>query len=106
MSRILKPSGEIGSKRQKFFHQKNLALSMSPAKNPPEAERHQSLMINHFITANTLQVHLSECPLLNRMLVLARNTNNSYKPPRRTEMSGALLDAYFAAYQSSYLQSS
>jgi hypothetical protein len=77
---------------------------MSSAKNPPEAERQLSLMINHFITANALPFHLSECPLLNRMLVLARNTNNSYKPPRRTEMSGALLDANYTAYQSSSLQ--
>ena len=95
VSTLSKPSGEIGSKKQKLFHQQNLVLSMSSTKNPPEAERQLRLMINHFITANTLPFRLSECPLLNRMLVLARNTNNSYKPPRRTEMSGALLDANY-----------
>lgn len=104
VSTLSKPSGEIGSKKRKLFHQQNLVLSMSSTKNPPEAERQLSLMINHFITANALPFRLSECPLLNRMLVLARNTNNSYKPPRRTEMSGALLDANYAAYQSSSLQ--
>ena len=104
VSTLSKPSGEIGSKKRKLFHQQNLVLSMSSTKNPPEAERQLSLIINHFITTNTLPFHLSECPLLNRMLVLARNTNNSYKPPRRTEMSGALLDANYAAYQSSSLQ--
>ena len=58
-------------------------------------------MNNHFITANVLPFHLSECPLLNRMLVLARNTKNSYELPR---MSGTLLDANYTAYQSSSLQ--
>ena len=101
VSTISKPSGELGSKRQKIFHQQNLVMSMSSKKSPPEAERQLSLMINHFITANALPFHLSECPLLNRMLILARNTSNSYKPPRRTEMSGALLDANYTAYQTS-----
>jgi len=103
VSRLSKPLGEIHSHRQKLFHRQNLVLSMSSAKNPPEAERQQSLIINSFITANKLPFHLSECPILD-MLVLARNTNNSYKPPRRTEMSEALLDANCTAYQSSSLQ--
>jgi hypothetical protein len=77
---------------------------VSFAKNPPKAERQLSLMINHFITANALPFHLSECPLLKRMLVLTMNTNNSYKPPRRTEMSAVLLDVNYTTYHSSSLQ--
>ena len=91
------------AKKAKTYHQQNLVLAVATKKNPPEAERQLSLMINHFITANALPFHLSECPLLNRMLVLARNTNNSYKPPRKDEMSGALLDANYTSYQTSSL---
>ena len=103
VSTLSKPSGEPSAKKMKTYHQQNLVLSMTSKKNPPEAERQLSLMINHFITANALPFHLSECPLLNRMLVLARNTNNSYKPPKKDEMSGALLDANYTAYQTSSL---
>lgn len=105
VSTISKPSGEVGMKRQKVYHQQNLSNTIPTKKAPPEAERQLSLMINHFITANALPFHLSECPLLNRMLVFARNTTNSYKPPRRTEMSGALLDANYTAYQTSSIAS-
>jgi hypothetical protein len=83
VSTLSKPSGELGAKRQKLFHQQNLVLSMASTKNPPEAERQLSLMINHFLTANAIPFHLSECPLVNRMLVLARNTNNSYKATKK-----------------------
>ena len=105
VSTLSKPSGDT-CKRQKMYHQWNLVSVMSSTKNPPEAESQLSLTINHFITANALPFHLSECPLLNRMLVLARNTNNSYKPPRRDEMSGALLDANYTAHQDSSLNKS
>ena len=60
-------------------------------KNPPEAERQLSLAINHIAAANALPL----CPLLNRMLAYARNTNNTYKPPKKDEMSGSLLEAYY-----------
>ncbi len=103
MSTLSKPSSEPMAKKAKTYHQQNLVLAVATKKNPPEAERQLSLMINHFITANALPFHLSECPLLNRMLVLARNTNNSYKPPRKDEMSGALLDANYTSYQKSSL---
>ena len=103
MSTLSKPSSEPMAKKAKTYHQQNLVLAVATKKNPPEAERQLSLMINHFITANALPFHLSECPLLNRMLVLARNTNNSYKPPRKDEMSGALLDANYTSYQTSSL---
>ena len=99
MSTLSKPSSEPMAKKAKTYHQQNLVLAVATKKNPPEAERQLSLMINHFITANALPFHLSECPLLNRMLVLARNTNNSYKPPRKDEMSGALLDANYTSYK-------
>ena len=103
MSTLSKPSSEPMAKKAKTYHQQNLVLAVATKKNPPEAERQLSLMINHFITANALPFHLSECPLLNRMLILARNTNNSYKPPRKDEMSGALLDANYTSYQTSSL---
>ena len=99
VSKLSKPSGDSN---EAIFHQQNLMSVMSSGKNPPEAKRQLSLMINHFITANALPFHLSECPLLNKMLVLAK-TNNLYKPPRRDEMSGSLLDANYTAYQTSSL---
>ena len=74
MSTLSKPSSEPMAKKAKTYHQQNFVLAVAIKKNPPEAERQLSLMINHFITANALPFHLSECPLLNRMLVLARNT--------------------------------
>lgn len=84
VSMLSKPSGDI-HKRQKLFHQQNLEfdVSESSTKNTPEAERQLPVMINHFITATAPPFHLSECPISNRMLVLARNTRNLYKPSRR-----------------------
>jgi hypothetical protein len=74
-------------------------LVTSSGKNNPAAERKLSLAINHLCVAHALPFSLPESPLFQNMLIHARNTNNSYKPPSRYEMSGDLLNANFVAYQ-------
>ena len=71
----------------------------SSAKNNPVAERKLSLVINHLCVAHVLTFSLPESPLFKNMLILACNTNITYKPPSRYEMGGDLLDANFVAYQ-------
>lgn len=70
-----------------------------------ESSRSRKTMINHFITANALLFYLLEYPLLDRILVLASSTDNSYKPPRSDEMRRALLDANYTAHQTPALLS-
>ncbi len=78
-------------------------LITSSAKNNPAAERRLSLVINHLCVAHALPFSLPQSPLFQNMLVHARNTNNTYKPPSRYEMSGDLLEANFVAYQQDQL---
>ena len=96
MSSLTKSYSYGSVQKKKKLHQQNLMTWQG--KNPPEAERQLSLAINHFAAANVLPLSISECPLLNRMLVYARNTNNMYKPPKKDEMSGSLLEANYVAY--------
>ncbi len=74
-------------------------LVTSSCKNNPVAERKLSLVINHLCVAHALPLSLPESPLFKKMLIHARNTNNTYKPPNRYEMSGDLLAANYVAYQ-------
>ena len=74
-------------------------LVTSSCKNNPVAERKLSLVINHLCVAHALPLSLPESPLFKKMLIHARNTNNTYKPPSRYEMSGDLLAANYVAYQ-------
>ena len=75
-------------------------LVTSSGKNNPAAERKLSLAINHLCVAHALPFSLPESPLFQNILIHARSTNNSYKPPSRYEMSGDLLKANYVAYQS------
>lgn len=66
------------------FHQQNLFFSQG--KTVPKAKVRLSLVINHFMPADSLPVSTSKSSLFIRMLVCARNTNKSYHPPKRGEM--------------------
>ena len=96
MSSLTKSYSYSSVHKKKKLHQQNLMTWQG--KNPPEAERQLSLAINNFAAAKALPLSISECPLLNKMLVYARNTNNIYKPPKKDEMSGSLLEANYVAY--------
>ena len=63
------------------------------------AERKLSIVINHLCAAHPLPLSLPESPLFKKMLIHACNTNSTYKPPNRCEMSGDLLEANYVTYK-------
>ena len=63
-----------------------------------------SMAIADFIHAHGLSFMLSESPRLKLILRLARTAPSSYKPPRRQEVGGELLDLNYSQYKSRTLR--
>jgi hypothetical protein len=54
--------------------------------------------IIHYVIANSLPLSHADDYLFNRILKYARNTNNTYKPPSKHEISTNLLNATYKLY--------
>jgi hypothetical protein len=73
-------------------------IVLPTGKNAPQSTRLLDVVIAHYVIANSLPLSHAEDYLFNRILKYARNTNNTYKPPSKHEISTNLLNATYELY--------
>ena len=73
-------------------------IVLPTGKNAPQSTRMLDVVIAHYVIANSLPLSHAEDYLFNRILKYARNTNNTYKPPSKHEISTDLLNATYESY--------